>query len=111
LLTDFANREGLSRQYAHKLNKEWKIYEQFGGYYYDKNRVADPVSYLNDFRIEVGSKKNCSGIYNKHVNQAEATLAELFAVSHVEVERPPPIPPPKDISSFNGRQLDALWDL
>lgn len=111
LLTDFANLQGFSRQYAHKLSRKGKIYEQFGGFFYTKDRVADPVSYVNGFRIEVVSKENGSSIHNKHVNQAEATLAEFFEISRVEVERPPPIPPPKDISSFNGRQLAALWDL
>jgi hypothetical protein len=46
LLVDFANKEGFTRQYASKLKKDNKIYEQFGGYFYTKNKIDDPNIYI-----------------------------------------------------------------
>jgi hypothetical protein len=105
LLTDFAEKEGFSRQYAYKLKKEGKIYDQFGNFFYTKNKIADPVSYIEKFHRNVfsdGNNHGGSSITNKHDNQGndEGRLPENVnlveaEIVHKEVEIKPPTPPPR----------------
>jgi hypothetical protein len=118
LLADFAEKEGFSRQYASKLKKAGKIYEQFGGYFYTNNKIDDPESYINKFHLNVvtGDKENGSSIHNKHVNQPQDAV-ELFDnmsllsenTNHKEVETKPPIPPPKVIMSMSAVDAEEMF--
>jgi hypothetical protein len=108
LLVDFANKEGFSRQYASKLKKAGKIYEQFGRFFYTKNKIDDPESYIEGFHSDVaGNKDDGSSIHNKHVNQQEDDRHLSQSVSLMEVEIEPPRPPPKVMSA---RELIEMWD-
>jgi hypothetical protein len=108
LLVDFANKEGFTRQYASKLKKDNKIYEQFGGYFYTKNKIDDPNIYIESFHLAVtGSEDNGSSIHNKHVNQQEDDRYLFESMNLMEVEIEPPIPPPKVMSAL---EFIDLWD-
>ena len=114
LLVDFANKEGFSRQYAHKLKKAGKVYDQFGKLFYTKNKI-DCDSYVKKFDLVipiVGDKASIGNIDNKHVNHFSEDI-HLFEntsqMSHVEIEIPPPIPPPRAICSYSTRELVEMW--
>lgn len=110
-LVDFAGREGFSRQYAFKLKKDNKIYEQCGSYFYTKNKIDDPDGYINRFHVvSTNSEENGSVIYNKHVNQGDDDRHLFEDMNLMEVEIEPPIPPPKVMMALGAMRLVELWD-
>jgi hypothetical protein len=115
LLVDFATKEGFSRQHASKLSKTGKIYEQFGRYFYARNKVNDPTSYIKSFHLVVPSnqddKEINSVITNKHVNQplGHANVVNLFEdMNHQEVEKPPPRSSPNGLEVVDCKRTDAI---
>ena len=108
LLVDFANKEGFSRQYAFKLKRDGKIYEQFGDFFYIKNKIDDPDSYIKKFHLKVavtGDKEMGSSIHNKHVNQPSDDVELFQNMNLMEVERPPPEPPPKVLMTMSAGRV------
>lgn len=110
-LVDFAVREGFSRQYASQLNKSGDIYEQFGRYFYTKNKIDDPDIYMRKFHVGVkDGEENGTVIYNKHVNQGDDDSHLFEDMNLMEVEIEPPIPPPKVMMALGAMKLVELWD-
>lgn len=75
------------------------------------DRASEYISSITTVSSNMVYSTNSGDGQKGDVSEMDEVKALFADFDHVHVEIKPPTPPPKDISSFNGRQLAALWDL
>jgi len=121
-LSDFAVREGFSRQYASKLSKSGKLSTDGGHFHFVEKMREYQKQYVEGISLLTDKQQTTNN--NKHVNQGNVGSYETSVVSldsdivsefetllnvQIEVEEPP-IPPPKSNFGLRAKDLIALWD-
>lgn len=119
LLSDFAEREGFSRQWASKLKKLGKLTVDGGFFHFSSKMIEFQEAYIEE--IYLLNHKQQTTNNNKHVNQGNVRISlesietaiydEFEAMSQLSIEaKPPPIPPPKVKWDYTSRELMQLME-
>jgi hypothetical protein len=108
-LSDFAFRVGISYSMAKKHSREKKLYRHKGRWFFISNSVLEPFKDLRN--IKKGNLIRHYDIYMDTVGSDISEDSHLFKdMNLMELERPPPLPPPIASMALGAIELAELWD-
>ena len=109
-LSDFAFRVGISYSMAKKHSREKKLYRHEGRWFFVSNSVIEPVVMSSQAGKAISTPAHYD-IYMDTSNSVDDDLRREFAeLSCMELERPPPRPSPKVLTTITATQSAKLWD-
>jgi hypothetical protein len=115
-LVDFAQRLHMSYAMAKKYSRKKKLYRHTDGrLYFKANTVLENAGvgqqHINNTTKEREPLSYIHGYRENASNSVDDDLRREFAeVSCMELERPPPRPIPKVLTTLTGTQSAKLWD-